>query len=108
LNPVRAGVVEHPAEYRWSSYAANGQGAENTLITPYLLYMSLGKTALERQTVYRNLFRYRLESGLVDKIRKSTNGCVVLGCDKFADEVADLLGVRTKLGVSGRPKKRKN
>jgi len=105
LNPVRAGMVEHPAEYRWSSYAANGQGLENTLITPYLLYISLGKTALERQAVYRNLFRYQLESGLIDEIRKSTNGCVVLGSDKFADEVANLLGVRTKLGVSGRPKK---
>ncbi|WP_290799023.1 hypothetical protein [Halomonas sp.] len=26
LNPVRAGMVAHPGEYRWSSYAANAQG----------------------------------------------------------------------------------
>jgi hypothetical protein len=26
LNPVRACMVEHPAEYRWSSYRANAQG----------------------------------------------------------------------------------
>lgn len=25
MNPVRAGMVEHPAEYRWSSYRANGK-----------------------------------------------------------------------------------
>jgi putative transposase len=27
LNPVRAGRVEHLAEYRWSSYRANAQGS---------------------------------------------------------------------------------
>lgn len=26
LNPVRAGMVDHPSEYRWSSYQANGAG----------------------------------------------------------------------------------
>jgi putative transposase len=26
LNPVRAGMVAHPGEYRWSSYRANAQG----------------------------------------------------------------------------------
>jgi putative transposase len=26
MNPVRAGIVSHPAEYRWSSYRVNGQG----------------------------------------------------------------------------------
>jgi len=26
LNPVRANMVAHPAEYRWSSYRANAQG----------------------------------------------------------------------------------
>jgi putative transposase len=49
------------------------------------------------------LFRYQLDPGLVDEIRKATNGGVVLGSHRFADEVAILLGVRTKLGVSGRP-----
>ena len=24
LNPVRAGMVAHPADYRWTSYRANG------------------------------------------------------------------------------------
>lgn len=26
LNPVRAGIVAHPADYRWSSYRGNAQG----------------------------------------------------------------------------------
>ena len=32
LNPVRAGMVEHPADYPWSSYRANGEGEANPLI----------------------------------------------------------------------------
>lgn len=103
LNPVRASMVDHPAEYRWSSYASNGQGQASSLIKAHALYMNLGRTDLERQAVYRELFRYQLDPGLVDEIRKATNGGVVLGSHRFADEVAILLGVRTKLGVSGRP-----
>ena len=29
LNPMRAGMVEHPREYPWSSYLANAYGKEN-------------------------------------------------------------------------------
>jgi putative transposase len=35
LNSVRAKMVEHPGEYRRSSYAANGQGRDDTLLTPH-------------------------------------------------------------------------
>jgi hypothetical protein len=40
LNPVRAGMVEHPADYRWSSYRANAQGEADALIAPHALYLS--------------------------------------------------------------------
>ncbi|MGM0986181.1 MAG: hypothetical protein ACQEXI_04255 [Pseudomonadota bacterium] len=36
-NPLRAGMVSHPGEYRWyrwSSYAANAQGSPDPIITP--------------------------------------------------------------------------
>lgn len=41
LNPVRAGIVNHPGAYRWSSYRANGQGTHCPLLTPHPLYESL-------------------------------------------------------------------
>jgi putative transposase len=40
LNPVRANMVEHPAEYPWSSYRANAQG-ESPLLTHHPLYAVL-------------------------------------------------------------------
>ena len=41
LNPVRAAMVARPGEYRWSSYAVNGQGPRNPVITPHAQYLSL-------------------------------------------------------------------
>jgi putative transposase len=35
-------MVEHPGEYRWSSYRANGQGEDNALIRPHSLYDASG------------------------------------------------------------------
>jgi len=41
LNPVRAGMVTHPAEYPWSSNKINGQGEASDLIKPYEEYLKL-------------------------------------------------------------------
>jgi len=79
LNPVRAGMVEYPGEYRWSSYRANAQGESCKILIPHSIYLLLGTTNTERQTAHRELFRYQLEPGVVDKIRKATNGNFVLG-----------------------------
>ena len=67
--------------------------------------MSLGKTNAARQLAYRELFRNDLQPGMVDQIRKATNGNFVLGNDRFQDEVAQALGRHVTPGVSGRPRK---
>lgn len=57
LNPVRAGLVRHPAHYRWSSYRANALGEADPLLTPHALYCALGRSAEERRAAYRAGFR---------------------------------------------------
>jgi len=98
LNPVRAGMVEHPGEYRWSSYGHNAQGLANTLIRTDALYTGLGRNAQVRQKAYRELFRNELEPGLVDQIRTATNGGFVLGTERFQKEIAATLGRRYLAG----------
>ncbi|OHC64365.1 MAG: transposase [Rhodocyclales bacterium GWA2_65_19] len=105
LNPVRAGMAEHPGEYRWSSYRANGQGEANALIRSHSLYQALGLDVASRQAAYRELFRYELEPGLVDQIRRATNGNFALGNERFAADAAAALGRRVLPGKSGRPRK---
>jgi putative transposase len=106
LNPVRAVMVEHPAEYRWSSYRANAQGEPDALLHPHLLYSALGSDAASRQAAYRELFRLELEPGLLDEIRRATNGNFALGNERFAGELAAVLGRRVTPGQSGRPRKK--
>ena len=48
LNPVHAGMVEHPAEYRWSSCRGNAQVEPDVLLTPHALYLAMGNDAASR------------------------------------------------------------
>lgn len=105
LNPVRAAMVAHPADYRRSSYRANAQGEADALITPHEVYRAIGLDEAGRQAAYRELFRHELEPGLVDEIRRATNGNFVLGGARFAERIAATLGRRVTPGKSGRPRK---
>ena len=103
LNPVRASMVEDPADYSWSSYQSNALGKTISLLTPNSLYVALGNYAKERQANYRDLFRNQVEGKLLDDIRKAANKGIVLGNERFIDEVEALTGKALKLGKRGRP-----
>jgi putative transposase len=81
LNPVRAQMVERPADYRWSSYRANALGHDNPLLTPHLLYVRLGADPSACRTAYQDLFGNVLSEDLLDKIRHAANGNRRLGAD---------------------------
>ena len=42
LNPVRATMVAHPGEYKWTSYHANAQNNCDVLIEGHPTYLELG------------------------------------------------------------------
>ncbi len=106
LNPVRAGMVDHPGDYPWSSYGANAVGEANRLITPHLLYRRLGRSAQARQRGYRQLFRGQIGKTDLQAIREATNKAWVLGNDRFKEKVATLAGRRTQPKPRGRPVKK--
>jgi putative transposase len=106
LNPVRADMVRHPREYRWSSYRTNAEGRSNFLIRPHELYIRLGRSDASRREAYRGLFKAHLDDGLVDGIRAATNGNYVLGTRRFQEEVERMLGRRVTKGKAGRPARR--
>jgi putative transposase len=105
LNPVRAGMVRHPRDYRWSSYSTNGEGHMSRLLQPHEEYLALGGYANERRWAYRALFCPELESKEVEEIRIAVNGGFVLGNERFKTEIAATLGRRVEPGISGRPRK---
>lgn len=104
MNPVRAGMVEQPADYRWSSDRAHAHGAFDTMLTPHAAYLALGTNPDERQQRCRMLFREQLGQQVLEDIRDATRGNFVLGNPKFAAEVAVALGRRASRGKAGRPR----
>ena len=102
LNPVRAEMVSHSADYPWSSYRHNALGQEIPLITAHHQYLQLGKTAEEQQKAYRSLFRGRLAERDLAAIRESTNKGWALGDNEFKQQIEARTGRRAvPLGRGG-------
>ncbi|MDD4910180.1 MAG: transposase [Candidatus Omnitrophica bacterium] len=55
LNPVRAGIVKGPEEYRFSSYLHYAYGAKDILIQGDPLYHNLASSQERRQLIYRDI-----------------------------------------------------
>lgn len=104
LNPVRAGIVAAPGDYRWSSYHVNGLGRRSGSRTPHPVYRALGVNAVERRKNYRALFDERhIEDELLTEIRANANKGLALGNDRFKAEIESLTGRRVKEKKRGRP-----
>jgi len=89
LNPVRADMVEHPAEYPWSSYRCNALNEKNELVVGHELYKRLGKLVKERCEAYRALFNVEVQQKTIEEIREATNKSWVLGSEYFKEKIAD-------------------
>jgi putative transposase len=103
MNPVRAGIVQHPGHYDWSSYRANAEGAQDALVTPHDEYLRLGRGQRERQDAYRDFLGSCGDNP--QAIREATNGNSVLGSRSFMRSLSTALGRRVERGIAGRPVK---
>ena len=56
-NPVEAGIVASPGEYRWTSYRIHAAGEPSAWLRFHDVYLSLGKDPAERQAAYRALWQ---------------------------------------------------
>ncbi|MCK5395854.1 MAG: transposase [Gammaproteobacteria bacterium] len=94
LNPIRAGMVESPSDYHWSSYQANGLGREIALWTPHQIYIDLGHSTKSRLDAYRALFQSHVNVRDIALIRNATNKGLAVGNDHFKSEIERLSGRR--------------
>ena len=105
MNPVRAGLVTDPAEYRWSSFAHHVGLRPEPLISEHPLVWSLGNTPYERQAAYRKLFDQPFDAGETHGIRSAIQGGWVIGDPQFAAMIGELAQRRALPARSGRPRK---
>jgi putative transposase len=104
LNPVRAGMVEDPAYYRWSSYRANALGQKDARVTPHSIYLALGAGDKARQKAYRALFGPQMDKAAVEDIRLALNQNQPLGDERFYAKIEKMTGVRREARARGRPR----
>jgi putative transposase len=104
MNPVRAGMVPHPGDYRWSSYRINAQGHPGALVTPHPVYQALAGEPEQRQHRYRESFRMHLDPDQLHLIREALNQELVLGREDFKDKIERMVKRQTRPGTPGRPR----
>ena len=93
LNPVRAGIVAHPRDYAWSSYAANAlndKEPNSDFVKPYELYRRLARNAQDRSAAYRALFKTAINKADLAAICDCTHKGWVLGPDKFKAKIEEM------------------
>ncbi len=105
LNPVRAGMVTHPRDYKWSSYRHHAMETVDETISDHPLYLALDADAIRRVRAYEALFGSQLDDETITEIRTASRCGGVLGTERFREEVASALGERRTRGKAGRPKR---
>ncbi len=105
MNPVRAGMVGHPSEYRWSSHAFNALGEPSAILTPHSTWLGLGSTDTDRQHAYQALFRHPLDELQIHALRYGLRKGLPTGRDRFKHQIERALSVSLGDGKIGRPRK---
>jgi putative transposase len=91
LNPVRAGIVRHPALYRWSSYRHHVGEETRAELTLHDEYLRLGPTPADLAIAYAAIVQESLSDEELARIRKCLNQNRGLGGPDFHQRT---LGVR--------------
>ena len=105
LNPVRAGMVDDPAKYRWSSCPAKVGIKEESWLDFDYFYLSLGKSATKRAEKYAAWLRETIPESEIKLIREATQRGQLTANGKFVREISEKIGRRLELRGPGRPKK---
>ena len=103
LNPVRAGMVANPAEYRWSSYAHHVGAKPDPLITDHSLYWTLGNTPFDREAAYKGLVEQALTTEEINILNEATLRGWALGSEQFKINIEKKTNRRIRPAKRGRP-----
>lgn len=106
MNPVAAGMVHSPEQYRWSSYHHHAWGKMNRLNRDHELYLALEREPAARQHAYRELFKNQLPETKLHNIRECLAYNYALGTERFRQEIELALDRQIGERKRGRPVER--
>lgn len=105
LNPVRAGMVQEPAQYPWSSHRHYAGLTQDRLVTPHPLYWELGNTPFARERAYADLIAAGLSRDVQQALADSTHRGWALGDAGYLAGLQRLSDRRASPLAAGRPRR---
>jgi REP element-mobilizing transposase RayT len=103
LNPVRAGIVREPGEWRWSSYKATagyGKGLSCLIRDWILSQFSTGRVEAKRR--YRDFVRAGIKEG---PPWKELKGQIYLGDERFIGQIKEFIRGKETIKEIPRPQR---
>jgi putative transposase len=104
LNPVRAGMVEEPSAYKWSSFAKKIGMKRDPAVDYDRVYTALGNSAAERQQAYEEYVVQTIPEEEIKLIRASIQRNQVTGGNRFREQLERKLKIRLSNRGPGRPR----
>ena len=101
MNPVRAGMVKDPKEYRWSSYRANAYGQKDALLYEHIIYTKLFQDQ-EVRKAYREFVHQMMEKK--EAMRGEMDRRAIYGSGAFIQEVNRRFKIDARIKEPGRPR----
>lgn len=102
--PVHAGLVAVPEEYRWSSCRQHVGLASDPGLADHPLYWALGNTPFERQAAYRTFLHHGVSNAEAKRLERALTGGWVLGSKAFVRQIAPMCSRRPERSQAGRPR----
>lgn len=103
LNPVRAGIVENPKDYRWSSYNVDAYGKKDLLVDEHPIYQELSTKETDRRKRYREFVKGVLKAR--NAMKGEMDRRIIYGNKDFIDAIKRGYELKALIKPKGRPKK---
>lgn len=98
LNPVRAGIVSHPADYLYSSYRFYAEGRPDSIITPSPTYLGLADSAISRRKHYID---FVVDGDIINSEVFKKN--LYIGNQPFINRLQECYKIKNRREARGRP-----
>lgn len=104
LNPVRAGIVRNPQDYRWSSYRAKIGLVECDWLDADPGFTALSDTLQRRRERYREFVLQEVNVIELEAIRMAVRRNQLTGSDEFVERIKESTGRHVPSRAPGRPR----
>ena len=100
LNPVRAQMVVHPRDYRWSSYGALSGTRVDMLVTPHAALEQLGTSPM----AYARWCEAGADYSELERLRRATENELAFGSEAFKEKIESMTDRATVARPPGPPR----